>query len=262
VKSPPDTWWMSFTYDAVHDVVDSAFRDVILETEEDVLCWRREVEKRFARFGRPVDLIIDLEGLIVKPSAARAFGAHRAEVLAANTRVSYRFNGNLQTRTSIYTSAVIHGADANIYESREEALRALLANRQTINPLSVRPGPLSQRPAGTAASPSPLSPRPAPAPADRPVPGPLSYKPPPADRPAASPSGPVSLRPPPLSSGGPVSQRPTPAPPGPVSQRPPAIATGPVSQPSTPIPPAPSGPSSTQSPPSPLSQRPPPTPKR
>jgi hypothetical protein len=147
VKSPPDSWWISFTYDAVNDVVDAAFRDVILENDDDVACWHREVERRFQRYGRPVDLIINLDGLIVKPSAARAFGAHRAEVLAEHTRVSYRFNGNPQTRTSIYTSAVIHGADANIYESREEALKALLAHRETgvAPPRSPLGPPTSQR---------------------------------------------------------------------------------------------------------------------
>ncbi|HLM73406.1 MAG TPA: hypothetical protein VK459_11960, partial [Polyangiaceae bacterium] len=178
-----------------------AFRDVILENDDDVLCWRREVERRFQRYGRPVDLIINLEGLIVKPSAARSFGAHRAEVLAENTRVSYRFNGNPQTRTSIYTSAVIHGADANIYESRDEALKALLAHRD----------------AGLAPPRSPL--------------GPSSQRggPTPSQRGAAM--GPPSHRAP--SSSGMVSQRaPTSA--GVTSHRQPPSSSGPVSPPATP----------------------------
>lgn len=166
---------MSFVYDPVHDVVDAAFKDVILETEEDVLCWRHEVEKRFQRYGRPVDLIIDLEGLIVKPSAARAFGAHRAEVLAENTKISYRFNGNPQTRTSIYTSAVIHGADANVYESREEALKALIANRS--GPMSS--GPRSTGPLSSGARSAPLSSGVRPTvPVTPGVPGPMSSRPP------------------------------------------------------------------------------------
>ena len=201
MKPPPDSWWISFTYDAVNDIVDAAFRDVILENDDDVLCWRREVERRFQRYGRPVDLIINLEGLIVKPSAARSFGAHRAEVLAENTRVSYRFNGNPQTRTSIYTSAVIHGADANIYESRDEALKALLAHRD----------------AGLAPPRSPL--------------GPSSQRggPTPSQRGAAM--GPPSHRAP--SSSGMVSQRaPTSA--GVTSHRQPPSSSGPVSPPATP----------------------------
>jgi hypothetical protein len=192
LKSPPDSWWISFTYDAANDVVESSFRDVILETDEDVLCWRREVEKRLQRYGRPVDLLIDLEGLIVKPSAARSFGAHRAEVLAEHTRVSFRWNGNHQTRTSIYTSSVIHGADANIYDSREEALKALLAHREAGTlPSSRTPlGPASQRT--------------------------------PSQRSLAAASGPVSQRP---AASGPVSQRPASS--GPVSQR--SASSGPVS---------------------------------
>ncbi|NUQ76718.1 MAG: hypothetical protein HUU21_24545, partial [Polyangiaceae bacterium] len=162
MKSPPDSWWISFTYDADNDIVDAAFRDVILENDDDVLCWRREVERRFQRYGRPVDLIINLDGLIVKPSAARTFGAHRAEVLSEHTRVSFRFNGNPQTRTSIYTSAVIHGADANIYESREDALKALLAHRAAgVLPPRSPLGPSSQRggPAASQRSPMPASQR-------------------------------------------------------------------------------------------------------
>lgn len=219
MKSPPDSWWISFTYDAANDIVDAAFRDVILENDDDVVCWRREVERRFQRYGRPVDLIINLDGLIVKPSAARSFGAHRAEVLAEHTRVSYRFNGNPQTRTSIYTSAVIHGADANIYESREEALKALLAHREggdappraPLAPASQRggptpsqrsPGPPSQRPPSSAGAVSQRAPSSASsstrqAPSSSVPPAPLQS--PPAHMPPPSPSsplaGPPSLRP-------------------------------------------------------------------
>lgn len=191
---------MSFTYDPANDVVDAAFRDVILETEEDVLCWRREVERRFQRYGRPVDLIIDLEGLIVKPSAARSFGAHRAEVLAEHTRVSYRFNGNLQTRTSIYTSAVIHGADANVYESRDEALKALIANRS--GPMSF--GPRSTAPLSSSPRSAPLSSgvRPTAALSSSSVPPP-STSPPAAVSPGAP--GPISIRPMAPGTAGPMS---------------------------------------------------------
>ncbi len=152
MKSTPENWWIFFTYDASHDVVDASFRDVVLENEEDVLCWRREVDKRFQSYGRQVDLIINLDGLIVRPSAARSFGQHRSQVLAEHTRCSFRFNGNAQTRTSIYTSSVIFGADANLFDSREEALKALLAFRQSgefpsrtpLPPASQR-APLSQQ---------------------------------------------------------------------------------------------------------------------
>jgi len=219
VKLPPDSWWISFTYDAANDVVDAAFRDVVLETDDDVVCWRREVERRFQRYGRPVDLIINLDGLIVKPSAARSFGAHRAEVLAEHTRVSYRFNGNPQTRTSIYTSAVIHGADANIYDSREEALKALLAHREVgdapprapLAPSSQRggptpsqrsPGPPSQRPPSSAGmvsqrppSSAAFSTRQAPSSSVPPAPPQGTPAPLPLPAPSSPMAGPPSLRP-------------------------------------------------------------------
>jgi hypothetical protein len=238
VKPPPDSWWISFTYDAVNDIVDAAFRDVVLETDDDVLCWRREVERRFQRYGRPVDLIINLDGLIVKPTAARSFGAHRAEVLAENTRVSYRFNGNPQTRTSIYTSAVIHGADANIYESRDEALKALLANRET------GAAPPARSPLG------PSSQRGGPTPSQRlPAVGPPSHR-------APNSSGLLSQRPPSSSSMSPYKS--PSSPPEPVSPPPRAPASLPVSAPL----PAPASPSISTTSAGPPSLRPSAVPKK
>src|SRR5688500_3389348 len=113
-RPPPDDrgaplgWTMSFVYDAVNDVVTASFTDVVLVNSADVLRWQREVEAQFARFGgRKVDLLIDLAGLVVKPGASRTFGKSRAMVLSKYTTRSYRFNGDAQTRTSVFTSSVI-----------------------------------------------------------------------------------------------------------------------------------------------------------
>jgi len=121
---------MSFTYDAQNDVVTASFTDVVLANSADVLRWQREVEGHFAKFGRKVDLLIDLAGLMVKPGASRTFGKCRASVLSRFTLRSFRFNGDTSTRTSVFTSSVIEGAAANVYDSREKALQALLEDRE------------------------------------------------------------------------------------------------------------------------------------
>lgn len=123
------SWSMFFDYDGKHDVVTATFKDVVLNTAEDVERWRRDVEDRFAKFGRKVDLLIDLSGLVVKFGAGRVFGQVRSEVLARNTRRSFRFGGDATTRTFVNTSGMITGAAVNNYNTREEALAALLADR-------------------------------------------------------------------------------------------------------------------------------------
>lgn len=125
-------WSMTFEYDAQHDVVTANFTDCILLTEEDVLRWRREVEAQFQRFPGKVDLLINLEGLVVKFTAGRVFGRERREVLERYTHRSYRFGGDDMTRMFILTSGAINGAAVNHYGTREEALKALLAEREAL----------------------------------------------------------------------------------------------------------------------------------
>lgn len=125
-------WKMSFAHDPLHDVVTATFTDCVLTTPADVARWRREVEQELGRFGKKIDLLINLDGLVVKPGASRSFGRERREVLAKYTIRSFRYGGDTQSRTSIFTSAVIDGAAANVYESRDQALAALLETRKTL----------------------------------------------------------------------------------------------------------------------------------
>jgi hypothetical protein len=122
---------MRFIYDEALDVVEAFFEGWELKTAEDVVAWRREVEKELGRFGRKVDLLINLDGLVVRPRVSKFFGEERAEVLARYTTRSFRYGGDPWTRTAVFTSAVRWGADANVYPSREAAVAALLAARRT-----------------------------------------------------------------------------------------------------------------------------------
>ncbi|AFE07806.1 hypothetical protein COCOR_07902 [Corallococcus coralloides DSM 2259] len=125
-------WGMSFERDAEHDVVTANFTDCILVSDEDVFRWRDEVEAQFAKFNGRVDLLINLNGLIVRHTAGRTFGKVRREVLERNTHRSYRYGGDQMTLMYIGTSGVINGAAVNHFPTREAALAALLAERESL----------------------------------------------------------------------------------------------------------------------------------
>lgn len=112
------------------DVVEARFDGCELRTPADVARWRSDVEKELGRFGKKVDLLIDLDGLVVRPSAAKLFGEYRSDVLSRFTRRSFRYGGDAATRTSVFTSAVLTGAQANVHPTRAAALAALLEDRE------------------------------------------------------------------------------------------------------------------------------------
>ncbi|WP_375769581.1 hypothetical protein NR798_01485 [Archangium gephyra] len=122
-------WKMSFDYDEQHDVVTATFEDCILNNSLDVARWRTEVEGHLSKYPSKVDLLINLDGLVVKYTAGRVFGRERTEVLSRYTLRSFRFGGDEMTKMFVSTSGVINGAAVNVYKSRDEALRALLADR-------------------------------------------------------------------------------------------------------------------------------------
>ena len=55
----------------------------------------------------------------------------RARILAKHARQSVRYGADRWTATSVNTSRVLHGADANIYPTREAALAALIEARRS-----------------------------------------------------------------------------------------------------------------------------------
>jgi hypothetical protein len=122
-------WKIAFDYDEQHDVVTATFEDCILNNALDVARWRTEVEGHLSKFPSKVDLLIDLNGLVVKYTAGRVFGRERSEVLMRYTRRSFRYGGDEMTRMFVSTSGVINGAAVNVYRSRDEAMKALLSDR-------------------------------------------------------------------------------------------------------------------------------------
>jgi len=110
-------------------IVEARFRDVLLSDASDADEWARRVSLELGRFGDTIDLLIDLEGLRVRPAASRRFGEVRTKILATHARHSVRFGPDTWTATSVNTSRVLHGAEANIFTTRDEALAALLDMR-------------------------------------------------------------------------------------------------------------------------------------
>ncbi len=112
------------------DIVEATFAGCELKSTADVVKWRAQVERELGRFGKKVDLLIDLDGLVVRPAAARLFGEYRSDVLSRFTRRSYRYGGDSATRTSVFTSSVLTGAQANVHATRQLALAALVEDRK------------------------------------------------------------------------------------------------------------------------------------
>ena len=128
-----DSWSMRFTVVPTAEaprIVEARFRDVVLQDAADVEEWARRVDVELKRFGEQVDLLIDLEGLRVQPAASRRFGELRARILGDHSRHSARYGPDRWTATSVNTSRVLHGAEANIHPSRQAALEAILEARR------------------------------------------------------------------------------------------------------------------------------------
>lgn len=121
---------MRFRYLQEDDAVLAEFENVDLVTPADAQRWAREVDLRLASFGKKVDLLINLDGLKVKPGASREFGKKRAWVLAKHSHRSYRFGGDRATLTSVHTSAVLEQTAANVYASFDDARAALRRDRE------------------------------------------------------------------------------------------------------------------------------------
>lgn len=122
--------------DEKEGIVEALFSGFEMRTEGDVIRWRTAVERELSKFGRKVLLLINLDGLSVRPGAAKAFGNHRAEVLERFAIHSFRYGGDGSTKTTVFTTAVLAGAEANVYPTRAAALEAL---KSTLNARATAP---------------------------------------------------------------------------------------------------------------------------
>jgi hypothetical protein len=123
------SWSIRHRYDKTGDFMHVEFKDVVLATPADVDRWRAEVEEFYKPIGRKLNVLINLDGLALKPSAASAFARARAYINGKYHVRVYRYSGNVQTRTTLLTGAVHEKADVDVYASYDEALSALQRDR-------------------------------------------------------------------------------------------------------------------------------------
>jgi hypothetical protein len=121
---------ITFRYRASIDVVIAEV-NWNLETEADIVAWCEEYRAYFTRmFGpRKVDLILELSNFRVNPRVGAAFGKARADLLSEFTVRSYRVAQNARERAFMNTSSVLYHAPANHYETIDDAIVALVADR-------------------------------------------------------------------------------------------------------------------------------------
>jgi hypothetical protein len=111
------------------DVVEALFDDCVLKSPEDAQTWADTVSSIMSAYPGKVWLLINLDGLIVRPSASVAFGKLRADVLGRFAHASVRYGGDPWTLVSINTSAVVHQTHGNVHRTRDAALAELLTLR-------------------------------------------------------------------------------------------------------------------------------------
>ncbi len=128
-----------FSYSATHDVVTLRYTDLVLETGEDVVWFEQECESFWQRFHgsrqspeRKI-VLVDLSGIVVKPAVANAWNAVRARLADKYIARTYRYGGERRTVTAIHLGQVLNKTDGTIYEDREQALAAIIADRATTN---------------------------------------------------------------------------------------------------------------------------------
>ena len=118
-----------FEYRSLYDVV-IAHVDWQLETMEDIDIWYRQYETYFKpRFSRKVALILELSKFRLHPRLTTQYREIRNRILSEFTTSSYRVKAPAKQKTIMYTGFVLAGGPANQFDSIEDALKALLADR-------------------------------------------------------------------------------------------------------------------------------------
>ena len=119
-----------FQYRCLHDVV-IAHVDWHIETFEDLRVWHHQYESYFkGRFSRKVDLILELSKFRLSPKVVGRFRELRNRILDEYTVRSYRVNEPPLGRALMYAGMVLGGGPANQYDTIEEALAALVRDRE------------------------------------------------------------------------------------------------------------------------------------
>jgi hypothetical protein len=122
-------------YDAINDVVTLSYSNLVLEAPGDVEWFEQQCVGFWRDYhGSPIpsvrkDLLVDMDGIVVKPAVAAAWNAARGRIAEKYLGKTYRFGGERRTQTAIHLGQVLQKTEGMIYADRKEALAALLADR-------------------------------------------------------------------------------------------------------------------------------------
>ena len=117
------------TYDRTRRFAHVQYLDGSIETLADVAQFRQEIESQLAPIPKPVDIIVGLGKLTVKPAVAAAYDEVRQQLATQTARRAYRYGGSTLVRTKVLTSSTLHGQQPNLFETFDDAVRALEMDR-------------------------------------------------------------------------------------------------------------------------------------
>jgi hypothetical protein len=120
---------ISVNYDAELNIYDMTFSACSIMTDADAVAFFDAIAARLAALPSPRDIIFDLDGVEVAPPARRAYGVERARVAREYYRFTARYAGRPTTKVTVMTSGVVHRIEGMVYETRQEAVQAVLQMR-------------------------------------------------------------------------------------------------------------------------------------
>lgn len=120
---------MVVSYERTRRFAHVQYQDGAIETLADVAQFRQEIESQLAPIPKPVDIVVGLGRLTVKPAVAAAYDEVRQQLTAQTARRAYRYGGSTLVRTKVLTSSTLHGQTPNLFETFEDAVRALETDR-------------------------------------------------------------------------------------------------------------------------------------
>jgi hypothetical protein len=120
---------ISIMQDPENGIYDMTFLACSIITDDDVRVFFRAIAERLATLPSPRDIIFCLDGVEVAPAARRAYGVERARVAREYYRFTARYAGRSATKVTVMTSGVVHRIEGMVYETRQEAVHAILQMR-------------------------------------------------------------------------------------------------------------------------------------
>jgi hypothetical protein len=120
-----------FEQDKVNDIIIARPKWNI-ETKEECEIWYQQWSDYLTKFGRKIDIVVDLKDFKISPQLADIWGEFRAKLNNNFFRFSYRVNPELLTGIFIKTSGVRYQAATKEANSVESAIIAIKEERKKL----------------------------------------------------------------------------------------------------------------------------------